>query len=55
MTEQQVKYPTSALEEMNPDPADATYVRLLAALCAAHRALANQLALKVYAYGFLRR
>lgn len=55
MTEQQVKYPTSALEEMNPDSVDATYVQLLAALRAAHRALADQIAPKVYAYGFLRR
>ena len=39
---------------MNAKSADADYNARLAALRAAHRALAVRIAPKVYAYGFLR-
>ncbi len=42
-------------EQMNATSADETYNRLLAALRAAHKALAAQIAPKVYEYGFLKR
>ncbi len=45
----------SGKEQMNATSADETYNRLLAALRAAHKALAAQIAPKVYEYGFLNR
>ena len=40
---------------MNATSADETYNKLLAALRAAHKALAAKIAPKVYEYGFLKR
>jgi hypothetical protein len=52
---QGVKRTSSGKEQMNAISADETYNRLLAALRAAHKALAAQIAPKVYEYGFLKR
>ncbi len=52
---QGVKRTSSGKEQMNATSADETYNRLLAALRAAHKALAAQIAPKVYEYGFLKR
>ena len=51
---QGVKRTASGKEQMNATSADETYDRLLAALRAAHKALAAQIAPKVYEYGFLK-
>lgn len=52
---QGVKRTASGKEQMNPSSSDAEYTRLLAALRAAHKALAAQIAPKVYEYGFLKK
>ena len=52
---QGVKRTSSGKEQMNATSADETYNRLLAALRAAHKALAAQIAPKVYEYRFLKR
>ena len=52
---QGVKRTTSGKEQMNATSADETYNKLLAALRTAHKALAAQIAPKVYEYGFLKR
>ena len=52
---QGVKRTASGKEQMNATSADETYNKLLAALRAAHKALAAQIAPKVYEYGFLKR
>ena len=44
----------SGKEQMNATSADETYNTLLAALRTAHKALAAQIAPKVYEYGFLK-
>ena len=52
---QGVKRTASGKEQMNATSADETYNKLLAALRAAHKDLAAQIAPKVYEYGFLKR
>jgi len=52
---QGVKRTASGKEQMNATSSDAKYNELLAALRAAHKALAAQIAPKVYEYGFLKR
>ena len=52
---QGVKKTTSGKEQMNATSSDATYNTLLANLRVAHKALAAQIAPKVYLYGFLKR
>ena len=52
---QGVKKTTSGKEQMNATSLDATYNTLLANLRVAHKALAAQIAPKVYLYGFLKR
>ena len=52
---QGVKRTASGKEQMNATSADETYNKLLAALRAAHKALAAQITPKVYEYGFLKR
>ena len=52
---QGVKRTASGKEQMNPTSSDATYNTLLANLRSAHKALAAQIAPKVYEYGFLRK
>ena len=52
---QGVKRTASGKEQMNATSADETYNNLLAALRAAHKVLAAQIAPKVYEYGFLKR
>ena len=52
---QGVKRTASGKEQMNATSADETYNNLLAALRTAHKALAAQIAPKVYEYGFLKR
>ena len=52
---QGVKRTTSGKEQMNATSADETYNKLLATLRTAHKALAAQIAPKVYEYGFLKR
>ena len=51
---QGVKRTASGKEQMNATSADETYNKLLAALRAAHKALAAQIAPTVYEYGFLK-
>ena len=51
---QGVKRTASGKDQMNPNSGDATYNTLLANLRSAHKALAAQIAPKVYEYGFLR-
>ena len=51
---QGVKRTASGKEQMNATSADETYNTLLAALRTAHKALAAQIAPKVYEYGFLK-
>ncbi|MBP3228226.1 MAG: hypothetical protein J6M53_05515, partial [Bacteroidaceae bacterium] len=45
----------SGKTQMNPDSPDATYTQLLQTLREAQRALAAQIAPKVYQYGFLKK
>ena len=52
---QGVKRTASGKVQMNNTSADERYNNLLAALRTAHRALAAQIAQKVYEYGFLRK
>ncbi len=52
---QGVKRTASGKEQMNATSSDETYNKLLAALRAAHKALAAKIAPKVYEYGFLKR
>ena len=52
---QGVKRTASGKEQMNATSSDETYTALLAALRAAHKALAARIAPKVYEYGFLKR
>jgi hypothetical protein len=52
---QGMKRTASGKEQMNATSADETYNKLLAALRAAHKDLAAQIAPKVYEYGFLKR
>ncbi len=52
---QGVKRTASGKEQMNATSADETYNTLLAALRTAHKALAAQIAPKVYEYGFLKK
>ena len=51
---QGVKKTASGKEQMNATSSDVTYNALLAALRSAHKALAAQIAPKVYEYGFLK-
>ena len=50
-----MKRTASGKEQMNPTSSDATYNALLANLRSAHKALAAQIAPKVYEHGFLKR
>ena len=52
---QGVKKTASGKEQMNATSSDAAYNTLLAALRTTHKALAAQIAPKVYEYGFLKR
>ena len=52
---QGVKRTASGKEQMNATSSDETYNKLLAALRSAHKALAAQIAPKVYEYGFLKK
>jgi len=52
---QGVKRTASGKEQMNATSSDAKYNELLAALRSAHKALAAQIAPKMYEYGFLKR
>jgi hypothetical protein len=52
---QGVKKTAAGKEQMNAASSDETYNSLLANLRAAHKALAAQIAPKVYQYGFLKK